>query len=361
MASIAQPAATPYEYKIPFVIGASAARHGDRVVRLLHLRRRWPRSWRVFFPAGQPHRVAPGSAGRLRRRLRGPAVRRARVRPHRRPGRAEVRVPADASRSWAASTVVIGLLPGVRADRHRSRRSLLVTLRLLQGLALGGEYGGAAIYVAEHAPDDKRGFYTSLDPDHRDARPVRCRWRDSGVTRSRLSDADFKAWGWRIPFLLSAILRAIVALHPHARCANRRSSARSRRRARLDRADRATALATRRTGELILLVLFGATAGQAVVWYTGQFYALFFLQTELKVDVRRTRTSSCAIALLLGDAVLRVFGCAVRPHRPQEDHHGRLPARRAHLLADLPADARSRPTAPDPTARRLAAQPELLA
>jgi MFS family permease len=178
------------------------------------------------------------------------------------------------------ATTLIGILPtyetiGVLAP------ILLVLIRLLQGLALGGEYGGAAIYVAEHSPDKKRGFFTS--------------WIQTtatlglllalvviGVTRVSLGEETFTAWGWRIPFLLSAILVAI-ALYIRLKLRETPLFSRLKDAGNASTQPLKDSLGNRRNWGLILLVLIGMTAGQAVVWYTGQFYALLFLQTSMGV------------------------------------------------------------------------------
>ena len=181
----------------------------------------------------RPDRRPAVGACHVRRRLRRATVRRGRVRPHRRHHRPQVRVPAhrqdhgwrDRAGRPAAGYAQIGILAPI----------LLVTLRLLQGLALGGEYGGAAIYVAEHAPDHKRGKYTS--------------WIQTTATvglflalavilifRRHLGDAAFSAWGWRIPFLLSAFLVVLAPCSSGCGCRRRRSSTTQGRRARPRRA-----------------------------------------------------------------------------------------------------------------------------
>jgi MFS family permease len=179
------------------------------------------------------------------------------------------------------STFAVGLLPtyeqiGLLAP------VLLVILRLLQGLALGGEYGGAATYVAEHAPDHKRGYYTSYIQT---TATLGFFAALAGVltTRVSLGDVAFRQWGWRVPFLISAVL---VALSLYIRMRLRESPlfARLKEAGKTSSAPIKDSLGNRRNWKLILLALFGATAGQAVVWYTGQFYALFFLQTTLKID-----------------------------------------------------------------------------
>jgi len=202
------------------------------------------------------------------------------------------------------ATTAVGLLPtyeqiGVAAP------IILVLLRLLQGLALGGEYGGAATYVAEHAPDDKRGYYTSYIQTTATlgfflALAVVL------VTRLSAGDVAFKQWGWRIPFLLSAIL---LALSFYIRLKLRESPLFSKLKdaGKTSKAPLKDSFGSRRNWKLILLALFGATAGQAVVWYTGQFYALYFLQITLKVDYV-TAYIIIAVALAIGTPFFIVFG-----------------------------------------------------
>ncbi|HKR63799.1 MAG TPA: MFS transporter [Thermoanaerobaculia bacterium] len=199
------------------------------------------------------------------------------------------------------ATFVIGLLPtyeriGVAAPL------LLVALRLLQGLALGGEYGGAAVYVAEHVPDHKRGFYTSFIQT-----TATVGFFVSLVVivtaRTSMSEADFKAWGWRIPFLLSILL---VGMSLYIRMRLRESPLFTQ----LKSSGKASTTPIRDSfanWRVMLLVLFGAAAGQAVVWYTGQFYALFFLQNVLKVDFVKANLI-VAVALAFGTPFFIVFG-----------------------------------------------------
>jgi MFS family permease len=178
------------------------------------------------------------------------------------------------------STALVGLLP-TYAQIGILAPIILVTLRLAQGLALGGEYGGAAIYVAEHSTDAGRGRSTS--------------WIQTTatvglllalivvfITRSSFSTEDFAAFGWRIPFLLSAILVAI-ALYIRLRLQETPLFARLKDQGKSSTSPWRESLGNRENRNLILLALFGATAGQAVVWYQGQFQALFFLGTNLGV------------------------------------------------------------------------------
>src|SRR5205814_2444752 len=177
------------------------------------------------------------------------------------------------------STFLIGLLPtyaqiGVLAP------IILLVLRLLQGLALGGEYGGAAVYVAEHVPDNKRGFYTSFIQ----ITATLGLFVSLGVvlgTKSMMTDANWKAWGWRIPFLLSIILVA-MSLYIRLKLKESPLYASLKSQGKTSLAPLKESFGTWANFRVVLLVLFGATAGQGIVWYTGQFYALSFLQTTMK-------------------------------------------------------------------------------
>jgi MFS family permease len=178
------------------------------------------------------------------------------------------------------ATALVGVLP-TYAQIGILAPIILVTLRLAQGLALGGEYGGAAIYVAEHSPDSKRGAYTS--------------WIQTTATvglllalvvialfRLNMSAADFTSYGWRIPFLLSAIL-VVIALIIRLRLQETPLFARLKAEGRSSTSPWRESFGNAANRRLIVLALFGATAGQAVVWYQGQFQALFFLGTNLGV------------------------------------------------------------------------------
>ncbi len=202
------------------------------------------------------------------------------------------------------ATFLIGLLPTYQQIGALAP-AILVLLRLLQGLALGGEYGGAAVYVAEHAPDGKRGFYTS--------------WIQTTATvglfvslvvvlatRLSMSAADLQAYGWRIPFLLSIFLVAI-SLYIRWRLRETPLFARLKESGRSSTRPLKDSLGSWRSWKVILTVLFGATAGQAVVWYAGQFYALTVLQSQLHVGLVEANTI-VAIALLLATPFFIVFG-----------------------------------------------------
>ncbi|HEY8166344.1 MAG TPA: MFS transporter [Gemmatimonadaceae bacterium] len=202
------------------------------------------------------------------------------------------------------STAAIGLLPGY----HRigiAAPIILVLLRLLQGLALGGEYGGAAVYVAEHSPDAKRGFYTSFIQTTATL-GLFVSLIVILVVRRLVGEDAFKAWGWRIPFLLSVLL---VAMSYYIRVRLKESPlfTRLKEENRTSVAPIRESFGTAEKWRVFFLVLLGATAGQAVVWYTGQFYALYFLQTVLKIPLATTYTI-VAIALIAGAPLFVFFG-----------------------------------------------------
>ena len=202
------------------------------------------------------------------------------------------------------STFVVGLLPSYAKIGVIAPVALII-MRLIQGLALGGEYGGAATYVAEHAPDGKRGLYTS--------------WIQITATfglflslvvillvRGRIGEDAFKAWGWRVPFLVSAALLA-VSLWIRLRLNESPVFQKMVDEGTTSKNPLTESFAKWPNLKLVLLALAGLTAGQAVVWYTGQFYSLFFLEKMLKVDGALTN-SLVAIALLLGAPFFLVFG-----------------------------------------------------
>jgi MFS family permease len=179
------------------------------------------------------------------------------------------------------STFLIGLLPGY-AEIGVFAPLALTVLRLVQGLALGGEYGGAATYVAEHAPDGRRGFYTSFIQ----TTATLGLFASLGVIllcRQQLGAEKFEAWGWRIPFLLSIFL---VLLSYYIRVSMEESPlfAKAKATGKLSKNPLKESFVQPENRRLVLLALFGAVAGQGVVWYTGQFYALFFLQRAAGVD-----------------------------------------------------------------------------
>lgn len=202
------------------------------------------------------------------------------------------------------ATFVIGLLPtyhsiGIAAP------IILILLRMLQGLAIGGEYGGAAIYVAEHAPSDRRGAYTA--------------WIQTTATiglfialivvmgsRSFVGEAAYGDWGWRIPYLISIVLLG-VSVWIRMQLAESPTFEQMKREGQTSQAPVKEAFGNWPNLKLVLIALFGLTAGQAVVWYTGQFYSLFFLEKMLRVD-GPTANVLIAISLLLGTPFFVLFG-----------------------------------------------------
>ncbi|MCW2238833.1 MFS transporter [Azospirillum canadense] len=219
------------------------------------------------------------------------------------------------------STFIVGILPSY-ASIGIAAPIILIGLRLLQGLALGGEYGGAATYVAEHAPNGRRGAYTS--------------WIQTTATlglflsllvilgcRLSMSSDDFDAWGWRIPFLISILLLGISVW---IRLMLNESPAfkRMKEEGKTSKAPLTESFGEWKNLKVVLLALFGLVAGQAVVWYTGQFYALFFLTQTLKVDAQAANLM-IAGALLLGTPFFVIFGSL-------SDRIGRKPIIMAGLL-----------------------------
>lgn len=202
------------------------------------------------------------------------------------------------------TTAAIGLIPSYESIGIAAPIVLLL-LRLLQGLALGGEYGGAAIYVAEHAPDAKRGYYTSFIQITATAGL----FISLGVillVRSTVGDEAFRIWGWRIPFLLSVLLVGL-SFFVRMRLDESPLFQQLKAQGKTSKAPLRDSLANRDNLKVMVLALFGATAGQGVVWYTGQFYALYFLQNTLKVDFL-TSNLVISVALLLGVPFFVVFG-----------------------------------------------------
>jgi MFS family permease len=202
------------------------------------------------------------------------------------------------------STAAIGFLPGY-SRIGVAAPIVLVVLRLLQGLALGGEYGGAAVYVAEHAPDGRRGFYTSFIQTTATL-GLFLSLAVILLVRGAVGEDAFKVWGWRIPFVLSLLL---VAISYYIRMRLRESPLFSilKETGKTSKAPIQESFGTWARWKVFLVVLFGATAGQAVVWYTGQFYALLYLQTVLKVPLV-TSYVIVAVALVLGAPLFIVFG-----------------------------------------------------
>jgi len=203
-----------------------------------------------------------------------------------------------------ASTFAVGLLPSSETIGI-SAAIILIVLRCLQGLALGGEYGGAATYVAEHAPQGRRGFYTSFIQITATAGLFLSLIVILSV-RSIVGEQEFAAWGWRIPFLLSAFLLAISV---YIRLSMNESPAfqKMKDEGTRSKAPLGEAFGQWKNAKIALLALLGLVMGQAVVWYTGQFYALFFLGSVLKVD-GFTTNMLIAWSLVLGSGGFVLFG-----------------------------------------------------
>ena len=202
------------------------------------------------------------------------------------------------------STFIVGILPNY-ASIGIAAPVILIALRMLQGLALGGEYGGAATYVAEHAPHGRRGAYTS--------------WIQTTATlglflsllvilgtRTVMGEAVFNDWGWRIPFLVSILLLGI-SVWIRMQLSESPAFQKMKAEGKTSKAPLSESFGQWKNLKIVLLALFGLTAGQAVVWYTGQFYALFFLTQQLKVDAV-TANLMIAGALVLGTPFFLVFG-----------------------------------------------------
>ena len=202
------------------------------------------------------------------------------------------------------ATTVIGLLPtyqtiGIAAP------IILFIIRILQGLALGGEYGGAAVYVAEHSPDNKRGYYTSYIQTTATLGLFISLAVIVGV-RLSMSPEAFAEWGWRIPFLLSIFLVGI-SVYIRTRMSESPLFTKLKAEGKTSKSPIKDSFGTKAQWKTILVVLFGAAAGQAVIWYVGQFYALFFLQNVLKVEFV-TANVIVSVALLLGLPLFIFFG-----------------------------------------------------
>ncbi|WP_233141205.1 MFS transporter [Haematobacter missouriensis] len=226
------------------------------------------------------------------------------------------------------STFIVGILPGYESI-GAAAPIILIALRMLQGLALGGEYGGAAVYVAEHAPQGRRGFYTSwiqttatlglllslivilitqsivnnnfaTVPQVMNGQPV---LNADGV---QVMLDPFRAWGWRVPFLASILLLGI-SLYIRLQMEESPAFKKMKEEGRASKAPMREAFGNWKNGKVALIALLGLTAGQAVVWYSGQFYALFFINNVVKVD---TFTSNVLVAwsLILGTAGFVFFG-----------------------------------------------------
>ena len=203
-----------------------------------------------------------------------------------------------------AATFVVGLLPGYETLGVMAP-VLLVAMRVLQGLALGGEYGGAATYIAEHSPDGRRGFFTS--------------WIQTTATlgivlallvillcRLGFGEQAFGDWGWRVPFFISAIL-VVLSIYIRLKLEESPLYARLKEQGKASSNPALESFGSGRNWGLMLFALFGATAPEGVVWYTGQFYALFYMQTVLKIGYV-TVYIILMIALTLGAPFFIVFG-----------------------------------------------------
>jgi MHS family proline/betaine transporter-like MFS transporter len=202
------------------------------------------------------------------------------------------------------STFLIGLIPGFQTIGYWAP-ALVLALRLLQGLALGGEYGGAATYVAEHAPAAQRGYYTSFIQ----TTATLGLFVSIGIilaVRQSMDIAEFNSWGWRIPFLLSAALVA-VSVFIRLRMEESPLFAKIKSEGKISKNPIKESFGKKENLKLVLLALFGATAGQGVVWYTGQFYAMTFIETICKVEFIQTR-NIIAVALLIGTPLFIYFG-----------------------------------------------------
>jgi MHS family proline/betaine transporter-like MFS transporter len=202
------------------------------------------------------------------------------------------------------STFAIGLVPGY-ASIGMLAPALVLLLRLVQGLALGGEYGGAATYVAEHSPQNKRGFYTSFIQ----TTATLGLFVSLGVilaVRETVGVASFADWGWRVPFLLSALL---VGLSIYIRLKMHESPlfAKIKSEGKISKNPLKESFGKKENLRMVLLALFGATAGQGVVWYTGQFYALSFIQKTCSVEFVQSNTI-IAIALIIATPFFIIFG-----------------------------------------------------
>jgi len=202
------------------------------------------------------------------------------------------------------ATALVGILP-VYATIGIAAPIALLAIRIVQGLALGGEYGGAAVYVAEHVPDERRGFYTSFIQITATLGLFLSLVVILLVQKS-LSPEAFRAWGWRVPFLISI---GLVGLSLYIRLRMKESPIFERIKTSGKTSTQPLKEAFARWSNLkhVLISLFGATAGQGVVWYTGQFYALFYLQTILKVDPA-SASFIVAVALVLGMPLFVVMG-----------------------------------------------------
>ena len=202
------------------------------------------------------------------------------------------------------STFAIGLVPGYKTLGVLAP-IIIVTLRLLQGLAMGGEYGGAATYVAEHAPASRRGFYTSFIQ----TTATLGLFVSIGVilaVRKWVGVAEFNDWGWRLPFILSAVL-VIVSVFIRVRMQESPLFSKLKAEGKVSKNPIRESFGKKENLKLVLIALFGATAGQGVVWYTGQFYAMTFIEKTCNIEFVQTR-NIIAVALLIGTPLFVYFG-----------------------------------------------------
>ena len=202
------------------------------------------------------------------------------------------------------STFLVAFLPNY-ATWGIAAPVTLIALRLLQGLALGGEYGGAATYVAEHAPHDKRGAYTAWIQTTATVGLMLALMVILG-TRLELGEKEFAAWGWRIPYAMSGIL-LIISVWIRLKLNESPAFTKMKSEGKTSKAPLTESFGQWANLKIVILALVGGTAGQAVVWYTGQFYALFFLQSFLKVD-GPTANILIAISLIVGTPFFILFG-----------------------------------------------------
>jgi MFS family permease len=202
------------------------------------------------------------------------------------------------------STAAVGLLPTYETI-GMAAPVILVGLRLAQGLALGGEYGGAATYVAEHSPPDKRGYHTSFIQTTATLGFFLSLLVIGGCRRG-LDEAAFKDWGWRLPFLVSLIL-LVISVYIRLKLNESPLFVRMKSEGKGSKAPLRDSFGNWSNLKIVLIALFGAAAGQGVIWYTGQFYALFFLMGTLKVDWQ-TSYNILTIALVLGTGLFIFFG-----------------------------------------------------
>src|SRR5450432_3651012 len=202
------------------------------------------------------------------------------------------------------ATALIGLMPTFKTAGWLAPIAL-IAIRVLQGLALGGEYGGAAVYVGEYSPDGKRGYYTSFIQITATL-GLFVSLIVILVTQNSMSKEEFTAWGWRIPFLISIVL-VLISLYVRLKMKESPIFAQLKSAGMTSAQPLKDAFTKWSNLKIVLISLFGATAGQGVIWYTGQFYALFYMQTILKVNVK-TAAIVVAVALLLGMPFFTVVG-----------------------------------------------------